>query len=121
MSYELDWEQNGIYWKYYGKVTGDEVVEASTSIYSDPRFDTLKYKLVDFLDIVNMDIEKEHIALIAYQHRSAQRSNPYIKNAIVVSPEGGGLANKFASFFKDSYWEVKVFHDIEEANQWVGR
>jgi hypothetical protein len=121
MPYQLDWEEKGIYWKYYGSVTGKEVVEASTSIYSDPRFDTLKYKLVDFLDAENIDIEQEQVALIAYQHRSAQRSNPYIKNAIVVSAEGGGLAKKFASFFDNSFWEVKVFHDLDEANKWLGR
>ena len=45
----------------------------------------------------------------------------YIKNAIVVSPEGSELAGQFATFFENSYWEVKVFHDLDEANQWAGR
>ncbi len=50
MAYELAWEDNGVYWKYSGKVVGNEIVDASTSIYGDPRFSTLKYKFVDFLN-----------------------------------------------------------------------
>jgi hypothetical protein len=121
MPYKLVWEEKGIYWKYFGKISGDEVVEASTAIYSDPRFDTLKYKLVDFLGVDEFDINREQVALIAYQHRSAQRANPYIKNAIVVNPQGTELANNFADFFENSFWEVRVFQDLDEANTWAGR
>lgn len=121
MPYKLVWEDKGVYWKYFGIISGDEVIEASTMIYGEPRFDTLKYKLVDFLGVDKLDINRDQVALIAYQHRSAQRSNPYIKNAIVVNPQGAGLANNFADFFKDAFWEVKVFHNLDEANTWAGR
>ena len=73
MAYELSWEVNGVYWKYSGKVTGSEIVEASTLIYDDERFDILKYKLVDFLDVESIEIEKEELRLIAYQHLVAEQ------------------------------------------------
>lgn len=121
MSYKLNWERDGVCWEYYGDVSGAEIIEASTAIYGDPRFDTLKYKLVDFLGVEAIKIDKDEVALIAHQHRSAERSNPYIKNAIVIKPAGSELANNFAAFFKTSYWKVKVFHDLDEANNWLGR
>ena len=121
MPYKLDWEQNGVYWKYYGKVSGKEIIEASTSIYGDPRFDTLKYKLVDFLDAETIKMDKDEVALIAYQHRSAERSNPYVQNAIVIKPSGNEMANNFAAFFRDSSWEVQIFQNLDEANNWLGR
>ncbi len=31
------------------------------------------------------------------------------------------LAEKFATFFAVSSWEVKIFQDLESANQWLGR
>ena len=120
MAYELLWEANGIFWKYSDKVTGSEIIEASTSIYGDERFDMLKYKLVDFLDVETIDIGKHQLALIAYQHLAAERSNPYIKNAILVN-SCHKMAHEFASFFSKSSWEVKVFTDHEKANKWVGR
>ena len=84
MACKLTWETNGVYWKSSAKVTGDEIVNASTSIYGDDRFDTLKYKLVDFIDVESFDIDDDQLALIAYQHQAAERSNPYVKNAILL-------------------------------------
>ena len=120
MAYELAWEDNGVYWKYSGKVAGNEIVDASTSIYGDPRFITLKYKFVDFLHAESVEIDNNQIALIAYQHLAAERANPYLKNAILIR-HGHKMAYKFADFFKNSSWEVKVFTDLDEANKWVGR
>ena len=120
MAYELIWEENGVYWKYTGKVEGGEIVDASTSIYGDARFSTLKYKFVDFYHVQSVEIDKSQLALIAYQHLAAERANPYLKNAIVVKT-GHKLAHQFAAFFKKSSWEVKVFTDLDEANTWVGR
>ena len=120
MAYEIVWEDHGVYWKYSGKVTGSEIVEASTSIYGDPRFISLKYKFVDFLGADSVDIDKKQLALIAYQHLAAERANPYIKN-VILTKAGRKLAGDFAAFFEKSSWEVRVFTDADEANSWVGR
>ena len=120
MAYELIWEPNGVYWKYSGTVAGDEIIEASTSIYGDPRFSTLKYKLVDFLDVESIKIDKNQLALIAYQHLATERANPYLKNAIVIR-QGHKIAQEFAAYFSKSSWEVKIFTDLDEANNWAGR
>ena len=120
MAYKLDWEHDGVYWKYHGKVSGKEIIEASTAIYGDPRFDTLKYKLVDFLGVESVKMDEDEVALIAYQHRAAEKSNPYIKNAIVIK-SGSKLADMFAAFFRDSSWDVQVFQNLDEANNWLGR
>ena len=101
MAYELIWEENGVYWKYSGNVTGSEIVDASTSIYGDPRFSTLKYKFVDFLDVDSVEIDKRQLALIAYQHLAAERGNPYLKNAILIK-SGRKMAYEFAAFFEKS-------------------
>lgn len=120
MAYELTWEDNGVYWKYTGKVTGQELIEASTSIYGDERFVDLKYKFVDFYDVDAVEINKDELALIAYQHLAAERANPYLKNVILVRSDDA-LAHEFAAFFARSSWEVKVFTDPKEANKWVQR
>lgn len=121
MPHDLIWERDGVYWKYHGNVSGQEIVETSTSIYSDQRFDTLKYKLVDFLDVESVKIDDDELALVAYQHRSVEKFNPYVKTAIVLHPSGMKLANKFAAFFSESFWDVRVFENMEEANSWLGR
>ena len=123
MAYELIWEDNGVYWKYSGNVEGNEIIDASTSIYGDARFITLKYKFVDFFDVKNFKMDKSQLALIAYQHLAAERANPYLKNAILIKSghKITRMAHEFAAYFDKSSWEVKVFTDMDEANKWAGR
>lgn len=121
MPHKLTWEPQGVYWQYYGHVSGQEIIEASTSIYGDPRFDKMRYKLVNFLDIDSVEMSKKEASEIALQHKAAEASNPNIKNAILVKSRTSELANYFAAFFADSHWEVQVFDDLDEANAWLGR
>jgi hypothetical protein len=125
MSHKLIWEPKGVYWNYYGKVSGKEIIETSTAIYGDPRFDELRYKLVDFLDVETVDVDHDEVAQIAYLHRAAALSNLRIKNAIVIKSNANAnaleLVNEFSAFFSDSSWEVQVFHSLDEANDWLGR
>lgn len=121
MPNKLVWEPAGVYWKYYGNVSGKEIIDASTSVYGDPRFDNIHYKLVDFLDVESIDIKDNEIALIACQHKAAEKSRANIKNAIVIKPGSSEVAEKFAAFFDDSSWEVKVFDNLDDASDWAGR
>jgi len=118
MAHKFEWQDKGVCWKYSGDVSGQEIIDASAAIYGDPRFDNLEYKLVDFLDASSVNMSDDEVARIAYQHKAAELSNPRIKNAIVMTV-AVDLAEKFATFFADSRWEVKVFQDLEAANQWL--
>lgn len=120
MPYQLVWEPRGVFWRYSGDVTGAEIIEASSLIYGDSRFDNLKYKLVDFLDIKSIQMGSDELALVAFQHRAAEMSNQHIKTAILMGPDNE-LAEQFAAFFLDSGWEVKVFEERDAANLWLER
>ena len=121
MSHKLVWEPEGVYWKYYGKVSGLEVFDATMIAYGDSRFDELKYKLVNFLDIESIEMKEAEVRAIAKQHKSAERHNPYIKNAIVLKSKTNELAIKFATLFSDSRWDVQIFDDLDAANDWLDR
>lgn len=120
MAYEMVWEDGGIYWKYSGMVNGEEILEASTKIYGDRRFDEIDYKLVDFNEVEDISISLDQVTLIAFQHKAAELSNPMVRTAIVISSKCD-LAEKFAAFFKDSKWLVEVFDTIDQANKFLGR
>ena len=120
MSNQLVWEPRGVFWRYSGDVRGAEVIEASSQIYGDTRFDDLKYKLVDFLDIKSIQMSSDELALIAFQHRAAEMSNQNIRTAIIMGPDNE-LAEQFATFFVDSNWDVKVFKERDAANSWLDR
>ena len=120
MPHSCKWESNGVYWKYSGEVDGEEVVKACASIYGDPRFDSLDYKIVDFLGAESIQISEAELLKIAFQDKAAELTNPRIKSAIVMTL-GAELGKKFASYFHDSGWDVEVFQNVDEANKWIGR
>ena len=120
MPYTIAWEPKGVCWEYSGNVTGDEIVEASTSIYGDPRFDDLRYKLVNFIGADAIDMNEKQVDIVSSQHKAAAISNPHIKTAIVSKTVTENI-KKFVFNLNDSPWPVKVFDDIEEANKWLGR
>ena len=125
MSYKLKWEPKGAYWRYYGKVSGLEVLEATMLVYGASRFEELKYKLVSFVDIESIDMTEGEVSAIASRHKAAEKYNPYIKTAIVLRSKtnelANKLANKFAALFSDSSWDVQVFDDLDMANDWLDR
>ena len=76
--YEIEWANDGVYWKYFGDITGREIIEGSQLIYEDPRFTKLSYKLIDFLDIYSISLSKAEAAEIAILHKAAALSNTNI-------------------------------------------
>lgn len=122
MTFNIAWEKsNGLYWEYYGNISGVDVLKASMLAYGDMRFEELKYKLVNFLNIKSIDMTEDEAFAIAERHKAAEMYNSNIKNAIVVNSKTSKLANKFAESFSNSRWDVRVFHTLDEANDWLGR
>jgi len=116
--YEIEWAKNGVYWKYSGDVSGSEIIEVSQLIYDDPRYAALKYKLVDFLDVESVNLNRDEILIIVNSHKSAALSNRNIETA-VISHSNSELANKFTFFFSNQCWEFLVFQDREKGNSWL--
>ena len=116
--YKIEWADNGVYWKYYGDISGTEIIEVSQLIYSDSRFVYMEYKLVDFLDIDSISLSKVEAAEIVSLHKAAALSNGNIKNAVVTS-SNAELANKLTYFFSSLCWEFFVFQDREKGNNWL--
>lgn len=127
MTYKLEWEPRGVYWEYSDTVTGKEIIDASTLIYGDSRFDDIRYKLVNFLNAEDIEIEEDDINAIAFQHKAAAMSNPSVKTAIIVNPNltmANDIAARlelFISILTASSWEVKAFDNLDKANHWLGR
>jgi len=120
MAYEMVWEDGGVYWKYSGLVTGEEILQASTQIYGDARFDSINYKYVNLINAEDITITDNEVLLIAYQHKAAEQSNPKVKNIIVARPDCKP-ARDFVEFIKqNSKWKAELFHDVNEADIYLG-
>jgi hypothetical protein len=121
MPYEVQWESRGVYWRFFGKVSGREVMQSNLEVYGDSRFEELKYQIADFLAIESLEMNPSEVKKIAYMDKAAANSNPQIRVALVANPDTLithiDLHTDYAVY---SPWETEVFETLEEARTWLG-
>ncbi len=121
MPYEITWKTEGILWTFHGSLTGEDAIQANLDIYGDPRFDDLRYQIVDISKVEQFDIPSESLETAAAMDEAAALNNPRLVVA-VVAPEGEALrvAEMYKSAMRSSSWKVEIFCSMEEAREWVG-
>ncbi len=121
MPYQIIWSERGVEWIYSGVLTGEEIIQSNEAIYGDPRFDDLRYQIVDFTNVVKFEVSEQDMKRMAYYDRVAVRSNPRIRLA-VIAPEavGRSIAETYNQHNKESGWEQRIFETRAEAEAWLG-
>jgi hypothetical protein len=122
LSVELVWESKALLLiKYSGEVNGQDAYQTLLDIGADPRFDELKAILGDGSAIIKNIATSEDIEKMIAASRALSKSNPKIKNAIIMGPDSD--AQTLISFYKflseDIEWEVEVFKSEQEARRWL--
>ena len=85
--YSTRWEARGVVWKFEGRVTGVELLNANHEIYGDSRFDQMAYQIVDLTEVERFDVTEEDMIVIAANDRAAALSRADVKVAIATRNE----------------------------------
>ena len=122
MPHTTTWEEDGIYWQFYGVVDAKEYFETDAELYNDPRSDHIKYWIWDGANIEELAISDIHAELIAATDWAATEHNQKVKGAMIV--KDAGIQNLMELYIKtskefESSWQFKIFDNLEEARQWV--
>ncbi len=120
MSYEVIWEEKGINWKYSGVLTNNDILQSNTLIYGDPRFDKMRYQIVDMLDVESFEVDRETMEEVAVMDIAASGTNPYIVVAVVsIRSQAERLNEIYETTTDKSPWETELFDSIEAARAWI--
>lgn len=121
MPYVINWNPHGVEWIYSGTITGKEIIQSNEAIYGDPRFDDLRYQLVDFTRVVDFAVSSKEMRQMAHLDAAASRSNPEIRLA-VIAPEKAGreLCQSYLDSSGNLNWRVRVFENRDAAEAWLG-
>lgn len=120
MPYELIWEPNGVYRRYFGHVTIEERQRSFDDICSDPRFDSLRYTITDYLGVEGYEITPQATEAIADRHVGPLQRNPNIVIAAAVLDERiSGAIEHFMSLNRFSQ-PYRMFASVDAARQWIG-
>ena len=120
MPHSISWEENGSRTVFRGHVTGEEIARSSVEIRGNPRFDSMRYQIVDFSNIEGIEITLDEVREIAALDAAAAATNPRMKVAIISDSETvdtGAAAYKADN--AESPWETEIFRTLDEARRWV--
>ncbi len=120
MGYEVTWEPpNGVIKRYFGQVTGSDLLAAITKTEGDERFKALCYVINDFCDCTELDVSPVAFEEVAAIEQYASLTNPSIHVAIVATqPDVVAIANTFVNAPFNAY-TTRIFNDMTEARSWL--
>ncbi len=120
MPYNISWKPRGVIWTFHGTITGQDSIKANQAIYGDPRFDSLRYGIVDLSRAKEFNLSDEDVETAAALDEAATIINQRLVLAFVADAEE---ALKFAEMYKsamsETSWKVEIFRSMEEAEAWI--
>lgn len=120
MDYQNVWEEEGVYRKYYGTLTGKIIREAVEKVEGDPRFDRIRYVLNDYLDNTDMNVTEYELKAIAAIDSVASISNKKIKIAQVTTRQDIiDLVTDYDSQLEENSYKTRVFSNLADARKWL--
>ncbi len=120
MAYETHWEAEGVRWVYAGVMTDDDILRSNLEIYSDPRFESIRYQIADLRGVDRFDGSARAVRRLSRMDRDQATRNPGIRVAILADDAlVRGIANVYAMSGAESPWETRVFKSEEEARRWL--
>lgn len=121
MAYATEWEKHGVLWRYWGIVTGNELIKSNLDIYGDERFDAMKYQIVDLSKVSTFNVTRDEMLKVAAYDRAAALSNPRVRVAVITDLTAiKSLTRLYDAENIKSPWETEIFTDIEDARIWAG-
>lgn len=122
MPEEEIWEERGLYWKFSGQATGDQILRALLKRDMDCRFRGMNYMIVDFTSVDEYSMSVADTLKIAEYDSELDGLAPGLRIAIVTTRDE---IVEITEFYKQNTagtsWEVKILPDLSAARNWIGQ
>ncbi len=107
-------------WRYWGQVTGEELLQSNREVYGDERFRGIRYQVVDLTQVERFDVSAYDMAILAKEDLAAARANPSVRVAVAAPNELiRMLSIYYESESSDSPWEQQIFDSLSVAQLWA--
>ena len=120
MPYEIRREPSGgVHKRFWGHVTGEELIASSLDLHASPGFESLRYSINDYLAVETYHVQEMDVRLVSGFTIDASHANARILIAIVTrDPQVRALVEPFRRRIQPSH-PVGIFPSLEEARHWV--
>ena len=120
MPFTNTWETDGLYRKFTGVISGEEILASNFELHVEPRFQKIKYVINDFTDITGHSIETGHTKIYATTDEIISNTKGKLKIALIVIQDPLiPLANSYRDQMVGKLFECEIFKTLDKARQWV--
>lgn len=120
MTFNINWDKNGVYVKFRGVVNAHDLIDANNYIISNANFESINYQIFDFLDIEESKITSYDISIIGVMDKSQTDVKKEMKVAIVTQSDYiREITTEYDQIMSGSNWETRIFPSNEAAQEWV--
>jgi len=119
MAYDIFWEKRGVYRRYSGFISSEELAESILAVEHDVRFDTIRYVINDFIACERIAYSPQKIMEISAIDGAAEQSNPNIRIAIVADkPDVRAVGEAYVAAGMNTF-PTQLFWTVAEARAWT--
>lgn len=121
MGIEIHWDSHGVYRKFFGEVTADDIRQSIEQVHNDLRFESVRYSINDFLDATSVDLPKSVIAQAAMKTIQDSKFNTTLLMAIVAADPAALELAKFYTSPAYQPYQAAIFTTVAQAKEWIER
>ena len=119
MALEITWEPYGVYRRFYGAMTRDDLARSVSEVHTSAKFDKLYYSINDLSGVTDILIDADVVEDAAVQAMGASLSNKRLIMAFVANNEKAlALARTFSNPTYQSF-PAQYFATLNEARAFV--
>jgi hypothetical protein len=119
MPYQVTWEPRGVYTRYYGNVTGADMLGNIEDVCRDERFEQHRYHILDFSDATDFSATEREMLINCGVLIGAAFVNHQVLVAAVVTRENVRAALGRLHALGVSPYVAKIFPTVAEARKWI--
>lgn len=120
MTFNINWTKKGVYVKFRGLVTAQDLIDANNYIISNANFDVISYQIFDFLNIEGFKITSYDINVIGVMDKAQAEFKQEMKVAIVTQDEYvKQITLEYNQIMTESNWITQIFGNYESAKDWA--
>lgn len=120
MTFNINWDKKGVYVKFRGDVTAQDLIDANNYVISNAKFEAINYQIFDFLHIDNFTVTSYDINIIGTMDRGQIDFKEKMKVAIVTQDDHViEITKEYEQLMDGTQWETKILPSFEDAKEWV--
>ena len=119
MTFNINWDKNGVYVKFRGVVNARDLIDANNYVISNKNFESINYQIFDFNSIDAFEITKEDITIIGTMDKSQSEFKIKMDVAIVTNEDKvTEITEEYKQLMNGSGWKTEIFPDVDSARKW---